>query len=103
MSFHKEDHTIAVAGGAGSFVSDHPWRGLLWQLIVEPTSPANDYTLTITDEKGDMVISYNNTGQLNSALEMPVRGSYTFTISGATIDEDIRVRPIVREPVYAGS
>jgi len=103
MSWHREDHTVAISGGAGSFESDHPWRGLLWNLIVEPTSPANKYALVITDIKGDSVISYGTVnpqvGNLNSALEMPVLGKYTFTFSGATIDEDIRVRTICNDTV----
>ena len=103
MSWHREDHTVAISGGAGSFTSDHPWRGLLWNLIVEPTTSTNEYTLIVTDEKGDAVISFGTVtqqvGNLNSALEMPVRGLYTFTFSGATIDENIRTRTICNDTV----
>ena len=103
MSWHREDHTVAISGGAGSFTSDHPWRGLLWNMIVEPTTPANEYALVVSDDNGDSVISFGTVtaqvGNLNSALEMPVRGSYTFTFSGATIDEDIRVRTACNDTV----
>ena len=103
MSLHREDHTVAISGGAGSFTSDHPWRGLLWNMIVEPVTPTNEYALVVTDENGDSVISFGTVtaqvGNLNSALEMPVRGPYTFTFSGATIDEDIRTRTICNDTV----
>jgi len=103
MSWHREDHTVAISGGAGSFTSDHPWRGLLWNMIVEPTTSTNEYALVVTDEKGDNVISFGTVtaqvGDLNSALEMPVRGTYTFTFSGATIDEDIRTRTMCNDTV----
>jgi len=105
MSLHREDHTVTLVGGAGSFETDHPWRGLLWNMIVEPVSSANEYTLIITDRKGDAVISFGTAvglpviGDLNSALEMPVRGPYTFTFSAATIDEDIRTRTICNDTV----
>ena len=106
MSFHKEDHTITIAGGVGSFVTDHPWRGLLWNLIVEPTTSSNTYILAVTDNKGDEVIRFDQSAaadpnNVNSALEMPVLGSYTFTFSGVSIDEDIRTRPIVNELPYS--
>jgi len=103
MSWHNEDHTVAIVGGEGSFVTDHPWRGLLWNIIVEPVSPLNEYALVITNEKGDKAISFGTinpqVGNLNSALEMPVRGKYTFTFSGATIDEDINVRTSCNDTV----
>jgi len=103
MSWHNEDHTVAIVGGAGSFETDHPWRGLLWNMIVEPVSPLNEYALVVTDKKGDAVISFGTVtaqvGNLNSALEMPVRGKYTFTFSGATIDEDIRTRTACNDTV----
>jgi len=105
MSWHRENHTVSIVGGAGSFVSDHPWRGLLWNLIVEPDTSTNEYALIVTDEKGDKAISFGTAvglpqvGNLNSALEMPVRGKYTFTFSGATIDEDINVRTACNDTV----
>ena len=103
MSWHREDHTVTLVGGAGSFETDHPWRGLLWNMIVEPVSPLNEYALVVTDEKGDAVISFGTVtaqvGNLNSALEMPVRGRYTFTFSGGTIDEDIRTRTACSDTV----
>ena len=103
MSWHREDHTVAISGGAGSFTSDLPWRGLLWNMIVEPVSPLNEYAIVITDEKGNKAISFGTVnpqvGPLNSALEMPVRGKYTFTFSGATIDEDINVRTACNDTV----
>ena len=57
MSWHREDHTVTIAGGAGSFTTDHPWRGLLWNIIVEPETATNEYALVVTDRKGDAVIS----------------------------------------------
>ena len=103
MSWHREDHTVAISGGAGSFTTDHPWRGLLWNMIVEPTTPTNEYALVVSDDNGDSVISFGTVtaqvGNLNSALEMPVCGKYTFTFSGGTIDEDIRTRTVCRDTV----
>ena len=104
MSFHKEDHTVTIAGGVGSFETDHPWRGLLWNLIVEPTTSSTTYYLTVTDDKGDEVIAFDQTAvadpnNINSALEMPVRGKYTFTFSAVSADEPIRSRPIVSDTV----
>ena len=103
MSNHKEDHTVTIVGGSGSFVTDHPWRGLLWNMIVEPVTPTNEYTLVVSDSKGDAVIAFGSVtpqvGNLNSALEMPICGKYTFTFSGATIDEDIRTRTVCRDTV----
>jgi hypothetical protein len=104
MSFHKEDHTVTISGGTGSFVTNHPWRGLLWNLIVEPETTSNTYTLAVTDSNGDEVISFDQTAaadpnNINSALEMPVRGLYTFTFSGVASDTPIRVRPIVSDTV----
>ena len=106
MSFHKEDHNVTISGGAGSFTTDHPWRGLLWNLIVEPSTTNNTYKLTVTDKNGDNVISFDQSAaadpnNVNSALEMPVLGSYTFTFSSVASDTPIRVRPIVREVPYS--
>ena len=106
MSFHKEDHTIAMSGGAGSFVTDHPWRGLLWNVIIEPESSDTTYLVVVTDDKGDEVIRFDQTtpadpNSTNEALEMPVIGTYTFTASAGSVDEDLRVRTQVREVAYS--
>lgn len=103
MSWHREDHTVAIVGGVGSFETDHPWRGILWNTIVEPDSFDTLYVLAVTDRKGDEVIRFTeldvpmpptpplNT-KTNAALEMPVRGPYTWTFSSVSADENIRVR-----------
>ena len=112
MSWHREDHTVAIAGGVGSFETDHPWRGLLWNVIVEPNSFDTTYILTVTDRKGDRAIQFVEdtapapegppqvaTTATNEALEMPVRGPYTFTFSEVSADEDIVVRTTCRDTV----
>ena len=103
--FHKEDHTVAVLGGGGSFQSDHPWRGILWNVIIEPTTSSNTYLLVCTNRNGDEVIRFDQTAaqdpnDTNEALEMPTcreESPYTFTFSSGSIDEDIRVRTALRE------
>jgi hypothetical protein len=104
MSWHREDHTVTIAGGAGSFVTDHPWRGLLWNLIAEPETTSNTYLLSVKDRKGDEVISFDQSGaadpnNINSALEMPVRGPYTFVFSAVAADTPIRVRTACSDTV----
>lgn len=107
MSFHREDHTVTISGGGGSFTTDHPWRGLLWNVLVDPTTLSNTYLLIVTDRLGDEVIRFDQTAastdnRVNSALEMPVLGRYTFTFSSVATDEDIRVRTACRDTVNYG-
>jgi hypothetical protein len=107
MSWHYEDHTVSVSGGGGSFTTNHPWRGLLWNVLIDPTTSSNTYLLVVTDRKGDEVIRFDQTApadpnNANEALEMPVLGPYTFTFSSVSIDEDIRVRTAVRDTVNYG-
>ena len=107
MSWHREKHTVTIAGGVGSFVTDHPWRGLLWNVQVEPTSFDTLYTLTLYDEAGDRAIEFTEQvvptapadTTTNEALEMPIRGTYTFTFSAVSADEDIEVRTACRDTV----
>jgi len=112
MSWHREDHTVAISGGVGSFETDHPWRGTLWNLIVEPDSFDTTWILTITDKAGDRAIQFvedtappaegppqiANTST-NEALEMPVLGPYTFTFSEVSADEEFVVRTACRDTV----
>ncbi len=110
MSWHKEDHTVSIVSGGGSFETDHPWRGLLWNVIVEPDSFDTTYILTVTDKNGDNVIKFTETDvpvppadtTTNEALEMPVLGPYTFTFSSVSADENIRTRTQCRDTVNYG-
>jgi len=111
MSWHKEKHTLTISGGVGSFETDHPWRGLLWNVIVEPTSYDTLYTLSVTDKIGDEVIRFDELAvppvqvpqiantSTNEALEMPVRGPYTFTFSNVSADEVFVVRTACSDTV----
>jgi len=106
--FHKEDHTVAVSGGGGSFQANHTWRGILWNVIIEPTTSSNTYLCTVTNRQGEEVIRFDQTAvndpnDTNEALEMPTcrnDSPYTFTFSTVSIDEDIRVRTAIRETPY---
>ena len=97
MSWHKEDHTVAISGGVGSFTTDHPWRGTLWNLIIEPDTGTTNWTLDVLDRKGDSIISFTDAGSTNEALETPVLGTYTFYFSAVDTDENIRVRSTCRD------
>jgi len=56
MSFHNETHTVTISGGAGSFETYHPLRGLLWQVRVRPESgdnvTGNSWVLTVNSDDG---------------------------------------------------
>jgi hypothetical protein len=97
MSWHREDHTVAISGGVGTFTTDHPWRGTLWNLIIEPDTGTTTWVLNVLDRKGDSAISFTDTGSTNEALETPVLGPYTFSFSAVSADEDIRVRATVKD------
>jgi hypothetical protein len=107
VSWHREKHIVSVSGGVGSFVSNHPWRGILWNVVVEPTSFDTLYTLTVYDKEGDRAIEFTEQvvpiapadTTTNEALEMPVRGPYTFTFSAVSADEDIEVRTACNDTV----
>ena len=97
MSWHREDHTVAIVGGVGSFVTDHPWRGTLWNIMINPDTETTAYVMAVTDRKGDAAITFTDTGSTNAALETPVLGPYTFTFSAVSQDENIRVRSTCKD------
>lgn len=110
MSFHKESHTVAIVGATGSFVTDMPLRGLLWQVRVRPTSgdnvTGNSWVLTVDtdDGTGEAWGIDTEIGDYNTAygLELPLRKEYlTFTFTECTIDEDITVHLTVKELPYS--
>ena len=110
MSFHKETHTVTIVGGVGSFVTDHPLRGLLWQVRVRPVSgdnvTGNSWVLTVNSSDGTDEAWGVDTeiGDYNTAygLELPLsRDSLTFAFSEVSIDEDITVHLTVKELPYS--
>ena len=110
MSFHNETHTVTISGGAGSFETYHPLRGLLWQVRVRPESgdnvTGNSWVLTVNSDDGTGEVWGVDTeiGDYNTAygLELPARGNkLTFVFSEVSIDEDITVHLTVKELAYS--
>ena len=106
MSFHKEKHTVTIAGGPGTFKTDLSQRGLLWHIFVSPATSTTTWDMTITDKDGDEILGWcEHEGDVQSTfgLEVPFVGFFDFNFSNVSNDEDFAVRFTVREPVYAGN
>jgi hypothetical protein len=109
MSFHNETHVCTISGGTGSFVTNHPLRGLLWQVRIRPESgdneTGNSWVLTVyrNDGTGEVWGIDTEIGDYNTAygLELPVtRDVLRFEFTECTIDEDITVHLTVKEEPY---
>ena len=106
MSFHRESHNFATSSGTGFFKTDHSLRGLIWQIIIDPTTSTTKFDFTLLDSNGDSVLDWvSEVGSTNSGfgLEIPVSGYYTFKILNSTANENFRIRFTVKEPVYSGN
>lgn len=85
----EQDGTLtAVSGDASVTVS--VCQGVLAQIYVETETEATTFDVKITNARGvDIFDSQQNTGYLNEAITLPVRGTFTLSIENETADEDL--------------
>jgi hypothetical protein len=109
MSFHKEKHIITIAGGVGTGKSNLRLRGLLWQIIIQPTSSDTVWSMDLRNGKGEEIGGWDgDVGDLNSTygLVIPVNGKINWRFFDvkdsldAVRDEPITMRIVISEPVY---
>lgn len=111
MSFHKENHSIAVTAGSGSGQSTMPLRGQLWQIFIKPTTDTTNWTLELQNGKHEEIGGWDDiTGGMNSAygLELPMWGTLHFLFSlvndgedpSSPVDENFEIRIMVMENRY---
>jgi len=104
MSFHKETHTITIAGGEGSGQSYLPLRGLLWQIIIQTTSQDTVWSMELRNGKGEEIGGWDgDVGNLNSTygLVIPLAGEHmSWHFFAVSRNEPIELRFVIKEEPY---
>ena len=105
MSFHKESHITQIVGGEGTGKSNLPLRGLLWQIVVEPTNPTCVWSLDLYNGKGEEIGGWDgDVGNLNSTygLVIPLTGEHmTWRFFSVSRNEPISIRIVMKEEPYS--
>ena len=85
---HKEKLTGTAASGTFAVNTSARLHGLLYNIIVKPTTTTNTYNIKIVDND-DMTIweRISETGAFSEQVRLPMRDAHTLTVSSATIDE----------------
>jgi len=105
MSFHKESHITQIVGGTGTGKSSLPLRGLLWQIVIQPTNQACVWSLTLFNGKGEEIGGWDDdVGDLNSTygLVIPLTGEYlSWEFTSVSRNEPISIRIVMKEEPYS--
>ena len=75
------------SGGSASWNTDD-LRGVMLQLLVNPTTATTTYDITLTDDDSIVVYSKKgNKGTLKDTTQMGLYGIYTVDITNASVNE----------------
>ena len=88
MKIHKEVVSGTTSTGSYSDNTNSQIRGMLRQVIVKPATITTQYDISIVNED-DLTIYERlaETGELAEQTDLPIRGTHTVYIDGATRDE----------------
>jgi len=104
MSFHREKHIITIAGGGGSGISKLPLRGLLWQIVIEPTSTDTVWSMDLRNDDDEEIGGWDgDVGNLNSTygLVIPMNGQrMIWRFFDVSRNEPISLRIVMKEEPY---
>src|SRR3990167_10462740 len=89
MLIYNIEISQTASSGVWSFNTPKLHSPLLKQIIVKAATVTTTFTLTITDDK-DNIVYINDTpatGTLRVEVEIPVRGIHTVAVSNSSADE----------------
>jgi len=95
---HIDKLTGSTSSGSLVVTTTARLQGILRQLIVSPATDTTTWDIKMTD--ADSIISLQRTGRtglLSEELALPLHGTYTITVSGASADEVFTIKLIVQE------
>jgi len=88
----KYSYTKTASGGAISF-NTGDIRGVVYRILVKPTTSSTTYNVAITDDNSLEVYNRNGQrGKLNDLTQQTFRGIYTFAISNSSVDEEFKIQ-----------
>ena len=93
----KERLSLSISSGSGSDNTRKYSGGELIQVCVWATTSTNIFDLAIVDEDGDTIYEeLAIEGEFEEhAIYIPLRGTYTVSITNATVDEVIVVKLMI--------
>lgn len=77
----------------------HKFSGaLLRHVYIRPTTASTTFDFQLTDEEGRVFIDMDdNTGCLNREYQIPLIGTYTISITNASVDELFDIRFVAED------
>lgn len=89
MLLHQLRIKQTSASGAWSFNSPRFSSAILKQIVLKAATAQTTFTLTITNEFGDVVYTNDTaaTGTLRQEMDVPLKGIHTIAVSSASADE----------------
>lgn len=94
-----QERPLSVSTSLGSWAGNTvSLRGLLKQVLVNPTTTSTMYDFSLTNNQNDIIYRRTDvSGTLNEEIDLPITGVYTMRIQNATRDEVFTVLLVVRE------
>jgi len=86
---------LTGTASSGSLAVNTPssMHGFLHHVVVNPATSTTIYDVKITNSESINIYErVSETGTLSEEVQLPIRGTYTITISNATVDEAFTIQ-----------
>ena len=89
MQIHRFISTMNTAGGTGSLNTQNLRGGLCRQIIIQAGTSSTNFSANLTDDDALAVRTYSTISGgilIDDNRVLPVKGTYTMQVTGATAD-----------------
>lgn len=98
---HREVYVKQPSAGAVSWNSYGDFRGLMQQLVINPSISSTIYDFSLTNDLGDVVYSKKgNRGTFIDDSKVALHGIYTMAIANATVSTNSYTASLIWDDDY---